>query len=82
MADYREKIASNPKFEMIHISMEDEASHLEWASSANFPWPTINAEKAGEAIEALSEEVPGYVLLDRAGNVLANEKSVVFGKLK
>lgn len=83
MADYKEKFSENKKFEMVHISLEDEGDHEEWAKAENFPWLTINRDEVDEDLKKLGGGyVPSYVMVDLAGNVIAKGKSASFAKLK
>jgi len=83
VADYKEYVSKNAKFELVHISLEDEGAHEAWAKEANLPWLAINGEKAGAEIGAMGGGgVPAYVLVDLKGNVITKDKDAVFAKLK
>lgn len=83
---YNKLFAGNDKFEMIHVSMdEDTATAEKWAVQENFPWPTILPENAGEeGIMSLypEEGVPEYMIFDASGKeVLIGPSKAIFEKL-
>ena len=83
MGTYNEKIATNPKVELIHVSRDqDKESAEEWAKKEKFPWPTVlpdNFERCGLSAFA-GNGVPHYVLLDKDGNKLAEGLQAALAK--
>lgn len=77
MEYYNSDIAKNNDVELIWASADsDEGSMEDWAKKEKFPWPTIkfkSARKIDEITKLAPRGVPGYVLVDAEGNVLASQ---------
>jgi hypothetical protein len=72
---YKNEIADNDSVELIWASADRSEDAMEaWAKKEKFPWPTIkfeSARKIAEISKAAPRGVPGYVLMDAEGKVLA-----------
>jgi hypothetical protein len=83
---YNRDIAENPKVELIHISHDrDEDAAEEWAVKEGFPWLTVlpdDVERSDLLDYKIANSVPHYILVDAAGNRLADGSSAVFSKVK
>jgi Thioredoxin-like len=82
---YKEAIANNPKVEFIHVSQDSsEDAAEEWAATAAFPWLTVipgDVERSDLLEFKTANSVPHYVMLDAAGNKVANSSAEVFSKI-
>jgi hypothetical protein len=82
---YNEKVAENPKVEMIHISRDREKDAAQdWAAAEGFPWLTIlpdDAERSGLLEYRTKSVVPFYALVDANGEELATGSSAIFNKI-
>lgn len=71
---------------MIHISHDrDEDSAEEWAAKEGFPWLTVlpkDVDRSDLVEYKVANSVPHYILVDAAGNRLADGSSAVFGKVR
>ena len=76
MEYYNDEIAKNENVELIWASSDSSESAMEsWATKEKFPWPTIKfkqARKIDEINEFRPRGVPGYVLVDANGELLAS----------
>ena len=85
MEKYKEVIANNPKVEFIHVSQDSsEDAAEEWAATAAFPWLTVlpdDVERSDLLEFKTANSVPHYVMLDVAGNKVANSSAEVFSKI-
>lgn len=86
MEKYNQLFAKGDQFEMIHVSMDEDAASAEkWAAKENFPWPTVLPEDVGEeGIMSLypKEGVPEYLIFDASGKeVLIGPSAAIFAKL-
>ncbi|NNC90314.1 MAG: hypothetical protein HKN82_17815 [Akkermansiaceae bacterium] len=84
MEKYKSKVADEPAVEMIHVSLDRDDSVAEsWAASVGMPWPTVMRDKLERS--GLSEYsprgIPHYLLVDAAGNKLAEGSAAVFAKV-
>ena len=85
MGTYNEKIAPNPKVELIHVSADsDKKSAEEWAKKEKFPWPTVLPEDAKRSglDKFAGGGVPHYVLIDKEGKQLAEGQGQVLAKVQ
>lgn len=85
MKSYNDTIASNAKVELIHVSLDrDDDSALEWAKSAQFPWPHVLPDKhrSSGLMQYASRGVPHYALIDKNGKVIVTGKRNSFQKIK
>lgn len=82
MKSYNAEIAPNPDVDMIHIALEDKDAALAWAKKESFPWPHIMEKDMNKFLGQYFKNVaPTYVLINREGEVLANDKGSIFAKL-
>ncbi len=85
MEKYKEVIANNPKVEFIHVSQDSsEDAAEEWAAAAAFPWLTVvpgDVERSDLLEFKSANSVPHYVMIDAAGNKVANGSAEVFSKI-
>ena len=76
MEYYNSEIKENPKVELIWATADNSEDAMEaWAKKEKFPWPTIKfkaMEKLDEIQKLAPRGVPGYVLVDADGQVLAS----------
>lgn len=86
MEQYKTDIAGNPKVAFIHISHDrDEDAAEEWAAKEGFPWLSIlpgDVDRSDLLEYKVANSVPHYILVDAAGNRLADGSSSVFSKAK
>ncbi|YCM46473.1 hypothetical protein V2O64_10630 [Verrucomicrobiaceae bacterium 227] len=85
MESYHARIAGNPAVELIHVSQDHDVGQAEkWAREARFPWPTLIQKEIPAEITKYSPKgsVPDYVLVNAAGEVVANGKEAAFEKIK
>ena len=85
MKQYNKDILGNDKAELIHASLDSsEDSAEKWAAKAQFPWLTVldkDIKRAG--LEKFKPRgVPGYILIDKEGNKVAEGKTACFAKIK
>ena len=77
---YNTIVASNPKFEMIHVSLDrDSRAAGGWAVNDGLPWLHImpeNAEKSGFLKYKSTGFVPEYALVKADGTRLATDGEV------
>ena len=75
MEYYKKEIATNDNVELIWASADQSEDAMEtWATKEKFPWPTVkfkSARKIDPINDARPRGVPGYVLMDAEGKVLA-----------
>jgi acylphosphatase len=73
---YNKEIAGNANVELIWATADNDQDAMEaWAKKEKFPWPTIKfkALQKLDVIQKLAPRgVPGYVLVDAEGEVLAS----------
>jgi hypothetical protein len=73
---YNEEIAKNENVELIWATADNSEPAMEsWATAEKFPWPTIKfkeARKIDEINQFRPKGVPGYVLIDANGELLAS----------
>ena len=85
MEKYNEKIADNPKVELIHVSQDQESPAAEtWAVDAGFPWLTVlpeNFEESGMLKYYTEPEVPFYTMVDGDGKEVAQGAAAIFEKI-
>lgn len=85
MEQYQQKIAKNPKVEFIHVSQDSsEDSAEEWAAKEAFPWLTVvpgDVDRSKLLEFKLGNSVPHYIMVDSAGERVANGSSAVFRKI-
>lgn len=86
MEQYKTDIADNEKVALIHISHDqDEGSAEDWAAKEGFPWLTVlprDVDRSDLVEYKVANSVPHYILVDAAGNRLADGSSSVFSKVK
>lgn len=85
MGTYNEKIATNPKVELIHVSADtDKKDAEEWAKKEKFPWPTVLPDdvKRSGLDKYAGSGVPHYVLIDKDGKQIAEGQGEVLGKVQ
>ena len=75
MEYYNDEIADNDDVELVWASADQSEDAMEdWAKNEKFPWPTVkfkSARKIDPINDVRPRGVPGYVLLDAEGEVLA-----------
>ena len=76
MEYYNNEIAKDDNVELIWASADRSEPAMEsWATKEKFPWPTIKFKEARE-IDEINQfrprGVPGYVLIDANGELLAS----------
>lgn len=73
---YNKEIAGNDQVELIWATADNSEDDMEaWAKTEKFPWPTIKfkaVDKIDEIQKLAPRGVPGYVLVDADGKVLAS----------
>ncbi len=76
MEYYNKEIAGNANVELIWATADNSEDAMEtWAKKEKFPWPTIKFKSVDklDVIQKLAPRgVPGYVLVDAEGEVLAS----------
>ena len=76
MEYYNKEIADNDSVELIWASADSSEPAMEsWATKEKFPWPTIKFKSARDIDEINKlrpRGVPGYVLIDAEGELLAS----------
>ncbi len=85
MDAYNKHIASNPKVEFIHVSMDDSRKKArKWAKSAKFPWLHVLQSKAKKTglLTYAKGFVPQYCLIDKDGKVITEGKMAAFAKIR
>ncbi|MEJ6580106.1 MAG: hypothetical protein QNL33_09305 [Akkermansiaceae bacterium] len=85
MESYHASISSNSTVELIQVSQDhDLGEAAKWAKEAKFPWPVLLQKDIPEEVMSYSPNgsVPDYVLVDSAGEVVANGKEAAFIKIK
>ncbi|MEM7699814.1 MAG: hypothetical protein AAF236_15575 [Verrucomicrobiota bacterium] len=85
MERYKQELEGNTKVAFIHVSHDrsDDAAQT-WAESEGFPWLTIlpdDAERSGLFEYKTRNAVPHYLLVDAAGEMLANSSAAAFSKI-
>ena len=82
---FKASIADNPKVEFIHVSADSSEDDAEvWAAKEGFPWLTVvpdDVKRSDLMAFKTKNSVPHYVMLDAAGNLVANSSSEVFSKI-
>ncbi len=77
---YQRYVASNPRVEMVHISLDkDNLAASRWASSSRFPWLTVlpeNVKASGLERYRNGKFVPDYTLLSYDGKKLGSGQGV------
>lgn len=75
MEYYNSDIAKNSEVELVWATADSDEGAMEaWAKKEKFPWPTIkfkSARKIDEITKLAPRGVPGYVLVNAEGDVLA-----------
>lgn len=85
MESYQAKIAGNPAVELIQVSQDHDLGEAEkWAREAKLPWPVLLQKDIPEEVMSYSPDgsVPDYVLVNSAGEVVANGKEAAFSKIE
>lgn len=85
MESYHASIADHPEVELIQVSQDHDLGEAEkWAREAKLPWPVILQKDIPKEVMAYSPKgfVPDYVLVNSAGEVVANGKEAAFLEIK
>ncbi len=85
MESYQTEIANNPAIELIHVSLDHDPGEAEkWAGEAHLPWPVLLRKDTPAEVMAyfVSGGVPDYILVNSAGDVVANGKEAAFLKIR
>lgn len=83
MKSYNNKIAPKKNIEFILYSLDSsDDSALDWAKKEKFPWAHILSDKHSKSGLSKYKKrfVPYFVMIDGAGEILAEGKNGVFAK--